>query len=96
MANTANIGPIKPAGGMGGTVAADAMTIPSDPSNVWQEGDIVQIDGTTRDALMDNTAPAINTIFGVAATKAFTANATIDRNGEKYPIGSDALLVHPA
>ena len=94
MATTAGyVYPIKPVGGAGGTLAADIMTIPSDPSQVWKDGDIVTIDGTTKDAVMDNSDPAANLVFGVFAGKAFTANATIDRDGE---VGEDLVQVYPA
>jgi len=95
---TGTTAPIKPAGGAGGTVAADVMTIPCDPSVAFDAGDLIVVDGTTKDAQIvasNNIVLATNFILGVAATKAggFTANATIDRNGT---IGADLINLWPA
>lgn len=103
MAHTAGTNsPISPAGGAGGTQAADIMTIPCESGgSTFGPGDIIVVDATDKDAEVNNNpAQGTNYIFGVAALKeAFTANSTIDRDGELGNIaesGGDLIQVFPA
>lgn len=81
MATTANtVFPIAAAPGARGTGAVEMATIPCLASVAFSPGDIVIIDGTTKDATVLNTPTGA--IFGVAMCKEFTSAATIDRDGQ--------------
>lgn len=81
--------PIAPAPGARGVAAVPMATIPCDPGIAFLQGDIIVIDATTRDADLSATpVAAAGTVFGVALTRSFTANATINRDGNVTQAGT--------
>lgn len=77
--------PITPAGGDGGLASGSQLVCPLDPAQVVQAGDILLIDGTTKDLVVANADPAgTSLIYGVAMASGggFTAASTIDRDQE--------------
>jgi len=68
-------------GGESGVRSIPTMTMPCDPSVAFSDGDIIIADtgGPTGDAQVSNAATGA--IIGVAMCKGFTANATINRDG---------------
>lgn len=74
--------PIAPAPGARGVASVAMATIPCLAATAFKPGDILVIDAGTRDATLSaSPVAAASTIFGVATTRAFTSNATINKDG---------------
>ena len=90
--------PIKPYGGMGGTMAAGEFEVPVSPSVDILEGDIITLVVATKDATNTQAAGVSNPtgatglerVFGVASY-AQSTGASVDRDAS-----ADYLSVYPA
>lgn len=84
MATANTVFPFEAAGNGTDSGSNPMVTIPAEASTAFQKGDVVIIDGTSKDADVDNT-PTGGAIFGIVSDSAtgFTSPATINRDGNR-------------